>query len=312
MSKEQLLTSLRELLSVPFPLPGQGQTGLRHRRLMEVARKDLSLARLVEAHVDAVAILAEAEMQADPNAIYGVWASEKPGQPLRLDENQNGLVINGAKSFCSGAGLIDRALVTATAPEQRLIDVNLRSNQHALLFDYSAWKSAAFLDTQTATVTFNSLLITEGDLVGPAGWYLDRPGFWHGACGPAACWAGGAVGLLDYALQQKRSDPHTLAHLGAMHASVWALGVYLESAGREIDDAPADGAKARLRARTVRHLVEQASTDMLRRLLRAYGPHPLVADEQISHHYAALDLYLRQWHSERDLEALGNDVLNSR
>ena len=58
--------------------------------------------------------------------------------------------------------------------------------------------------------------ITEADIIGGPGWYLDRPGFWHGACGPAACWASGAIELVDFAMRQKREDAHTLAHLGAI------------------------------------------------------------------------------------------------
>jgi hypothetical protein len=121
---------------------------------------------------------------------------------------------------------------------------------------------------------------------------LNRLGFWHGACGPAACWAGGAVGLVDYASIQHRDDPHTMAHLGAMMASTWALHRYLEAAGDEIDEVADTPAKAHKLALTVRHLVEQACTDILRRLPRAYGPHPLAMNEEISRRYQEVDLYV--------------------
>jgi hypothetical protein len=55
----------------------------------------------------------------------------------------------------------------------------------------------------------------------------------------------------------------------------------------------------------LRHLVEQACTDILRRLPRAYGPRPMAMDEGIARRYQELDVYLRQSHAERDLEALG-------
>ena len=35
--------------------------------------------------------------------------------------------------------------------------------------------------------------------MGTPGWYVERNGFWHGAVGPAACWAGRAAGLVDAA-----------------------------------------------------------------------------------------------------------------
>jgi hypothetical protein len=126
------------------------------------------------------------------------------------------------------------------------------------------------------------------------------------ACGPAACWAGGAEGLVDYALKQKRRDSHTLAHLAAMQASIWAVRSFLESAGHQIDEHPGDVLNAQRRALALRHVIEQACTDILRRFARAYGPHPLSMEEDIVERYQELDLYLRQSHGERDLETLAN------
>ncbi len=82
MTGEQLIVELRSTLSLGMPLPGSGKTALRHRQLMEIGRESLSLARLAEAHWDAVAILAEAGRLPESGAIYGVWASEVPGLAL--------------------------------------------------------------------------------------------------------------------------------------------------------------------------------------------------------------------------------------
>jgi alkylation response protein AidB-like acyl-CoA dehydrogenase len=309
MSK-QLLQRLRSLIQEKMPLPGAGETAYRHRRLMEIGRADLSLARLAEAHWDAVAILCEAGRAAEPNSLYGVWASEKPGQVLSLDRHGDRYLVRGTKMFCSGTGLVDRALITVNSPEQQLVDVDLRSNADVIHFDESDWKTDAFRETKTATAVFSGAFIGEHNLIGSSQWYVQRAGFWHGACGPAACWAGGAAGLLDYATRQSRSDPHSLAHLGAMHASVWALESNLDSAGRQIDATLHNRELALIRALSLRHLVEQACTDVLRRLTRAYGPHPLAMDEDINRRCQELDLYLRQSHAERDLESLGNAIRN--
>jgi alkylation response protein AidB-like acyl-CoA dehydrogenase len=303
----ELIARLRCMAKGEMPLPGGGQTALRHRRLMDIGRESLPLARLAEGHWDAVAILAEARRKPELGAIYGVWASELPGHELQLESGFDGFRMSGTKRFCSGAGLVDRALLTTGAPQKILIDLDLRKNAEAIHVDHSAWKSDVFRETGTATITFDSVPISAEQIIGGPGWYLDRLGFWYGACGPAACWAGGAQGLVAYASEQSREDPHTLAHLGAMQASVWALRTYLDSAGCEIDGAGDTPTKARILALTVRHLVEQACTDVLRRLTRAYGPHPLALNEDISRRYQELDLYLRQSHAERDLEALGRD-----
>ena len=305
-----LLTRFRALAGETLPVPGTGRTAQRHRRLVEAGLEDLSLARLAEAHWDACAILSEAGRTPVAGALYGVWASEIPGKALQLHRTASGWTITGTKMFCSGAGIVDRALVTVGTPVPQLVDIDLRADTSTIQYDDSAWKTSAFAETRTATARFEVDVMTEEAFIGEPGWYLDRPGFWHGACGPAACWAGGAIGLVDYALLQTRNDPHTLAHLGALHASAWALNAYLEQAGRDIDAHPSDVRAARVRARTVRHLIEQASTDILRRLARAYGPHPLAMDAQVARRYQELDLYLRQSHAERDLEALGRDLLH--
>lgn len=296
---------MRATLDSPPPLPGSGHTALRHRFLYDLGREDLSLARLAEAHWDAVAILKEAGRDPLPGAIYGVWAAEIPGKSLCLSNN----LISGSKPFCSGAGLIDRALITVAQPIHRLIEVDVCPTS-SITFDHSGWHTQAFAQTGTATANFHSHPVSTEDFVGDEGFYLNRPGFWNGACGPACCWAGGAAGLVDWALKQTRSDPHTLAHVGAMRASRWALEVLLEVAGNEIDADPRDKEAAQTRALMLRHLVEAQSTEILRRLARAYGPHPLAFEENVSHRYGELDLYLRQSHAERDLEMLARQALS--
>jgi hypothetical protein len=308
----ELSARLRASLGENMPLPGGGQTATRHRRLMEIGREGLSLSRLAEAHWDAVAILAEAGRTPEAGALYAVWASEIPNEPLSLGISGSSGAISGKKIFCSGAGLVDHALVTVGEPDLRIIDIDLKAGGSSVQFDDSAWKTTAFQEIRTSTASFSATPVSEKNFIGDAGWYLGRTGFWHGACGPAACWAGGAAGLVDWALEQKRDDPHTLAHLGAMQSSVWALVSYLDAAGAEIDKQPENLGAAKIRALMLRHLVEQECTNILRRLPRAYGPFPLAMNERIARRYQELDLYLRQSHAERDLETLGRGLKSCR
>src|SRR5580692_7760179 len=68
-----------------LPLPGGGETLRRLRALYRFGEQDLSLARLAEAHTDAIAILAEAGRAAIPGALYGVWASDAPDSRVTAD-----------------------------------------------------------------------------------------------------------------------------------------------------------------------------------------------------------------------------------
>ena len=307
MTIEEKLHYLIDNAALDLPFPGHGETALRHNRLAALAREDLTLARLAEAHADAVAILREAGRMPVPAACYGVWASEVPDQPLRLEQRAGGFRVVGSKMFCSGAGIVDRALVTLRVPEPQLVDIDLRGNSDCLSYSEDGWITAAFAETRTATARFHGVAIREEDRIGPAGWYLSRPGFWHGACGPAACWAGGAMGMVDYALLHRTDNPHRLAHLGAMEAAAWAMSACLDAAGRQIDANPDDRNAAMIRSLSLRHVVEQSCSDILQRFGRAFGPRPLAFDEAVSRRYQEVELYIRQCHAEWDLESLGRE-----
>jgi alkylation response protein AidB-like acyl-CoA dehydrogenase len=306
MTADELKSRLADVVRQKLPLPGGGRTAERHHLLAEIGREDLSLAKLAEAHWDAVAILAEAGRSAEPNMLYAVWASETPGHVIRLERVANGLQISGRKPFCTGLGIVDRALLTVGLPDQRLVEVDVRKNLEQITLDLDVWKTEAFRNTQTGAITFHDLQLASDSLIGEPDWYLQRAGFWHGACGPAACWAGGVAGLLDFALASKRDDPHTLAHLGAMQASVWGMYALSKHAGDEIDAAPLDSKAAQIRALSVRHLIDEMGTATLQRFARAYGPYPLSMNEETSSRYQEAGLYMRQSHGERDLECLGH------
>ena len=305
MTARELRERLVAIVSQELPLPGGGRTSERLRLLAETAREDLSLAKLAEAHWDAVAILAEAGRTPEPDVLYAVWASEIPGQALQLKRTSDGYQLSGTKPFCSGIGMVDRALVTVGLPEQLLVEVDLRKNEDRIDADLETWKVDAFRATKTGAITFLNSRLSPNAPVGASRWYLERPGFWHGACGPAACWAGGVAGLLDFALESKRDDPHTLAHLGAMQAGIWGMYSLLRRAGDEIDGAPCDGKAGQIRALQLRHLIEQMGAETLQRFSRAYGPFPLSMDEKTARRYQEAALYMRQSHAERDLECLG-------
>ena len=310
MTVAEKLRTLHRQGRLTLPHPGSGATAERHSALMQLGREDLTLARLAEAHVDAIAILAEAGKSPAPGALYGVWAAESPHQALSLAKEGSGFLLSGSKMFGSGADIVDHALVTVRSPEHRLVDLDLRQNAERIVFA-KEWIAAAFAETNTATAAIANAVVSETDLIGPPRWYLDRPGFWNGACGPAACWAGGAMGLVDYARRTVSDSPHGRAHVGAMYAAEWAMAACLKTAGDEIDREPDDKNAAVQRALAVRHTIEHFCSDILQRFGRTFGPRPLAFDKVIAQRYQEVELYIRQSHAEHDLETLGRLVTES-
>ena len=94
-----------------LPLPGRGATAARFAALVRIGSVDLDLARLVEAHTDALAILSD--LGADPEAgvgerareLWGVWAANPPADPLVF------WVPFAFHAYCLGAGLLSLALL---------------------------------------------------------------------------------------------------------------------------------------------------------------------------------------------------------
>lgn len=195
MTNEQLHARFAELCREELGAPGRGMTSARHNAIFKAGREDLSLAKLAEAHWDAVAILQEAGRESVARARYAVWASEIPGRELAIDEEPEGLVLSGTKEFCSGATLVDRALLTAGDGGSLLVEVDMNAHPDRLHIDASGWAVEAFRMTGTAAVTFDRYPVAA--VLGRDNWYVQRPGFWLGAVGPAAAWAGGAAGLVD-------------------------------------------------------------------------------------------------------------------
>jgi alkylation response protein AidB-like acyl-CoA dehydrogenase len=298
-----------------LPLPGHGRTLERFRALASIGATDLTVARLAEAHTDAAAILAEARCHV-PSGLLGVWATGGPANRVEARRSGSGWVLHGSKEFCSGAGLLDHSLVpvecAADGGEERLALVDVR--HPSVSTDLSSWTTATLAGTATGTVTFDATPVGDAAIVGGPAYYLDRPGFWYGAVGVAAVWAGAAMAIAatvsDAAAATRRDDPHLMAHLGAVTAATNGLRAVLASAAEEIDaDGPGGPSPGgAVRALSVRHLVERWCHEIIDRAGRALGPRPLVHDPSHARRVAELELYVRQDHAERDLDALGRRV----
>jgi alkylation response protein AidB-like acyl-CoA dehydrogenase len=291
--------------------PGSGQTLQRWRALAAVAAYDLSLAKLYEAHTDALAILAEAgTVTAKPLSIWGVWCAEPP--QARLDicpasvESTDSVIVNGTKYWCSGAKVNTHAVVSGWNPEGRQCLAAVDLHQPGVTVTDEGWCAVGMAETFSVNVHFRN---ARGIAIGAPDFYTNRPGFWQGGAGIAACWHGAAAQLASYLRRRLigKNDPHALAHLGradvALSASAWGL----RAAAQQIDEAStADAYRIAMR---VRLATEQAAADVMHALGRALGAAPFCRDPWVSRMMADLPVFLRQSHAEKDLAALAESIL---
>lgn len=297
-------TNVVELLrsGIDIPIPGGGDTGQRFAELRRYSAANASAGRLFESHADALAILHEAAVSVPASVAMAVWASGGR-QPVRLHTSSQGtLRLTGRKAFCGGASLVDAALVTATSAEgEQLVLVDLHSDQ--VHIDETTWKSKAFRDAGICTVEFLDLELPANALVGPTGWYGSRPGFWHGAIGVAAVWAG----LADAVIAQmtpwlRHSDQLAEVAVGQSRAASWAIDAALAAAAAHIDAHPFEPGMAV--ALSCRHTVRVHIDAILCAFDQEVGPAAFAFDADLSRMRSELGLALSQGHGARDLAAL--------
>ncbi|WP_133059038.1 MULTISPECIES: acyl-CoA dehydrogenase [unclassified Nocardioides] len=283
--------------------PGRGHTRPLWEALATLGAVDLTVARVVEPHLDALAILDEPR-----DGAWGVWAAETPGARLRAEATPHGYVLNGRKPWCSLAADLSHALVTAwVGDEQRqLFAVDL--HQPGVSTADAPWVARGLGTVRSTPVDFDDVVARP---VGEPEWYLRRDGFAWGGIGVAAVWYGGSVGVARRLWRQaaeRELDQIGQLHLGRVDAALTAASSVLLGAAVEVDAGRAAGVAGALAALRVRQVVADAAETVLLAADHALGPAPLTTEDEHAGRVADLRVYLRQHHAERDTAALGRLV----
>ncbi|WBH15836.1 acyl-CoA dehydrogenase family protein [Sphingomonas radiodurans] len=270
--------------------------------LRRVGRGDLSVGRLFEGHVNALALFdwyATADQNAwlrellDQDAVFGVWATQ-PAPGVTLIEDDDGARLQGAKSFASGAGGIDFAIVTVRPADgtRRLAIVAANETERT---DASGWRVRGMRASMSGTYDLTGYRIDDPALLGAPGDYDREPRFTAGAWRFTAVQLGGIEALLAETRAMlsdaARADALSRAALG--HAIVatrtawlWVREAALR-AGREDADAAAF-------VRITRGVVERAALDVMEHAARLVGTRSAFTEQRVDKITRDLSLYLRQ------------------
>ena len=159
--------------------------------LLSLGAGDLTVARVVEPHLDAMAITAQAAAEggaAPPqgDGAWGVYAAHSPGHHLAATDEGEGWLLTGRKPWCSLAAELGHAVITAhTGPETtRAFAVAL--GHPGVRHPEQDWVSRGLTRVRSTTLELDGV---PGTPLGEDGWYLERPGFAWGGIGVAAVWA---------------------------------------------------------------------------------------------------------------------------
>jgi alkylation response protein AidB-like acyl-CoA dehydrogenase len=307
--------NLAEKFGAQLPQPGGGQTLQRWACLAAVAAQDLTAARVLEAHSDALAIVVESGDVA-PVGTWGVFAAEAPGVQLRATRTGPGWSLSGTKAWCSLGGQLDHALVTANMSLEQgpagesvrgLFSVDL-GHPSVQTNPAAGWVSRGLRNVPSGPVHFHE---TPACTVGGASWYLKRDGFSWGGIGVAACWFGAAWALFATlaAAAAKRGGELAALSVGRADLALSSAALALRDAANRIDRGEADGVNGEVLALRTRTVVVVAAERVLREVGLTLGPAPLAFDEEHARRVADLEIYLSQHHGDRDVAALGRAIL---
>jgi alkylation response protein AidB-like acyl-CoA dehydrogenase len=298
------------LLTAVLPA-NYGGVGLSGLPLSEVLRSigsgSLPLGRLFEGHVNALELvlryggqqrveLATGEVQA--GKLFGVWNTDDMNG-LRLIHRHGRSWLEGRKILASGAGHIERPLVTATDEEGRRLMVlpKVGATDRA---DLSRWQAQGMRASATGAEPI--------EIVGREGDYERQPWFSAGAWRFAAVQLGGMERLFDLLRQHlqetnRGQDVHQAARLGGAAMGSETARLWIEHAAAITEEALDSRAPEQLVAyvNLGRLAVETAALNLIQLVQRSVGLQALLRPNPIERISRDLATYLRQPGPDRAL-----------
>ena len=284
------LEALRQagILAIPLPSEVRYVAGPRADRLAQtlaqIGRGNLSVGRLVEAHVNARHLIARfgtrvqrAQAMADVQAgeLFALWVTDAPDRGLRMTRRGDRVLLEGGKMFCSGAGFATRALLTArdASGDSLMLVVMLNAGERVCPLEAPLQGMRAAV---TGAVDFSGCSIATDCVLGTQGDYLKEPDFSAGAWRGSAVASGGLRSLVDLATDTLRSqgrvdDPHQKARLGSAMIACETSRLWVCQTARLAEDPHTDPATAVAYTGLARIAIESACLDAIRLVQRSLG-----------------------------------------
>jgi alkylation response protein AidB-like acyl-CoA dehydrogenase len=300
------------------------------RLLRILGQGNLSVGRIYEGHVNGLqliqtfATLDQVEHfahDARGQKIFGVWNAEA-ADGLKIHPLGRGRYeLSGSKTFCSGAGHVQRPLVGGTLPDGQHQLCVVPMEQVKTGIDPSWWTATGMKGSVSAKVDFTGVVLDDAWFIGNPNDYHREPWLTLGVIRFASVQLGGAEGLVKSTrsfLQKlgRTTDPYQIARLGQMTLAVESGRLWLESAAEKARAfAPIFGGHAAVAknrpseltvyANMVRTTIEQAALDVMKNAERCLGSRGLLPPEPAERIIRDLRLYLRQPCFDAALAAVG-------
>ncbi len=326
------LAQLAQCGALAAPLPeeeggeGWGIAEGTHRDLLlllhEVGRSNLVLGRIFEGHVNALQLIAQygtreqlrraADDVVARNAVFGVWNTGPQGKP-EVEQVAGGIYrLSSGKTFASGAGSIDHAVVTGSLDSGWQMMV-LPLNEISYRIDYDSWHPFGMHASDSFAVDFTGAEVSGDDLLGDKEDYYREPFFTGGALRFSAVQLGGASALLqftrDFLLETGRAhDPHQLVRLGRIAVAVQSGRQWIEQSAQWLESE--DLSRLPARAHMTRIAAAEICTTVMDLVEVSIGARGLLAGQPFARMLRDLRMYLRQAGADNAVTSIGRSVVD--
>jgi alkylation response protein AidB-like acyl-CoA dehydrogenase len=316
------------LLTVPLSLEFGGlglgiDASLTHELLLllkKIGWGNLAVGRIYEGHVNALQLLQTfgsraqiarfAEDARDRDKIFGVWNAEAEDGLKVIPLDRGRYRLQGSKTFCSGAGYVERPFVNGALPgggwQMCIVPMDWVETE----IDADWWQPSGMRATASYKVDFSDIELDPSCIIAEPDDYQRQPWLTVGSIRFAAVQLGGAEALFDLTRQYLHSldrtkDPCQTARISQMAIAIETGNLWLKGAAEIIADyAPNFGGDSHQHhpncdrlvtyINMARTAIEQICLDVIQLCERSVGTRGLLPPYPMERIIRDLSLYLRQ------------------
>ncbi|AUD04949.1 acyl-CoA dehydrogenase family protein [Spirosoma pollinicola] len=310
------------------------KTDLLLHLLKRVGAANLAVGRVYEGHINAVNLI---HLYATPTQkeawhadvgehkrLFSVWNTQA-GDGVKIHAIGHGRYrLEGAKTFCSGAGYIHRPLVTG-----QLLGAQKQGWQMCIIptervkpipQDDSFWQPLGMRASVSYKLDFTGVELDENDLLGQPDDYYRQPYFSGGAIRFAAVQLGGAEALYEatrafLASMGRTDDSFQRTRLAEMAWLIESGNQWLNAAGSRTDAWQASGDEADkivAYANMTRTAIEEICLRVMPLAERSVGARGLMRPLPFERIHRDLTFYLRQPAPDATILDIGRYVLDTK
>jgi alkylation response protein AidB-like acyl-CoA dehydrogenase len=304
--------------------------------LKQIGYGNLAVGRIYEGHVNALQLVQTfgtreqieryASDARDRHKIFGVWNAEAGDGVKLIPLEGDRYRLEGAKTFCSGSGFVERPFVNGALPDGGWQMCIVPMEQVATFSDPDWWQPSGMRATASYKVDFTGVELQAEDIIGQPDDYHRQPWLTAGVIRFAAVQFGAAEALFDLTrnyLQDLNytNSPFQQERLGKMAIAIEQGNLWLKGTAERVaayapmfggspavDRPQAEGLVAY--TNMMRSAIEQICMEAMQLCERSVGTRGLMRPHLMERIIRDLTLYLRQPAYDAAIANIGQHVLS--